>query len=387
MRTISRSFRVGLRRVSRRSLAAFAGSAVVIATASSSASAEELRVTSQAAAANAAWLAYAPPPAQGSLKLCLVDSGVTLNADLTAAVTMRTAVDGEGGDDVDPSQHGTKMAMIAGAARNGVGMIGAFPGIDIVSVRAGRAPAAGTRMSFSVPDYSRAIRRCQADPDIAAIELALGGSRAPTAEEIATFNDHVTKSHSRGASVIAAAGNDGGPVNLPGMLPGVFAVGASTPSGGLCDFSSRGAGLDLVAPGCELDTADAVSLERRVGAGGTSQASAFAAAIVVALRSYRRDLSWEQSEQLLQTTARDGVLDAAAAFRAAGLDAVVDAGVAATPKPPADPPREVPQQEAPAPLPPSVPAAAPERAVAPVGDALRPFARPRTRAATCRRGG
>lgn len=102
MRTISRSFRVGLRRVSRRSLAAFAGSAVVIATASSSASAEELRVTSQAAAANAAWLAYAPPPAQGSLKLCLVDSGVTLNADLTAAVTMRTAVDGEGGDDVDP---------------------------------------------------------------------------------------------------------------------------------------------------------------------------------------------------------------------------------------------------------------------------------------------
>ena len=61
----------------------------------------------------------------------------------------------------------------------------------------------------------------------------------------------------------------------------------------------------------------------------TSLASAYVAGVVTALRSYRPDLSVEQTESLIRATATPTpagpVLNAAAAFRAAGLGAIVDA--------------------------------------------------------------
>lgn len=297
------------------------------------AGAQELPVTVQARAANAAWLAYAPAPAAGARTLCLVDTGLTLNADVAGAVIGRTALDGGAPEDVDPRRHGTSMAMIAAAARDGAGMIGAWPAIRLRSVRAAEpAPDRGPAQ-FAFADYARAIRVCQSSPDVAAIVLALGGAEPASSSETDTFTDYVVQAHDWNINVVAAAGNDGAAVTTPASLPGVLAVGASDPVGALCSFSARGAGLDLLAPGCGLDTADPVTLARLVGAGGTSQASVFAAAALVALRSYRPDLSWQQAEELLRSSAPAGVLDVASAFRAAGLGAVVDAGTAAIPPP------------------------------------------------------
>jgi hypothetical protein len=66
---------------------------------------------------------------------------------------------------------------------------------------------------------------------------------------------------------------------------------------------------------------------------GTSQASAFAAAVLVALMSYDPNLTYTKAEQLLVSTATDGHLNAAAAFQADGLGAIVSAGNANIPKP------------------------------------------------------
>jgi hypothetical protein len=57
--------------------------------------------------------------------------------------------------------------------------------------------------------------------------------------------------------------------------------------------------------------------------------------VLVALRSYAPELTPAAAVQFLLSTTRNGHLDAAAAFRAAGLGAIVDAGTAAIPKPPA----------------------------------------------------
>ena len=59
-------------------------------------------VTAQAQQANAAFLAYAPPPAGGAGALCLVDTGVNANPDTTPGLVGRYAIDGGSGGDVDP---------------------------------------------------------------------------------------------------------------------------------------------------------------------------------------------------------------------------------------------------------------------------------------------
>ena len=148
---------------------------------------------------------------------------------------------------------------------------------------------------------------------------------------------------------MAAAGNDPGDLQLPANQPGVFAVGAGDPSGAVCDFSAT-TGLTFYAPGCIIDQITTTG-ETTCCGNGTSQASAFAAAVLVALRSYAPALTPDAAVQYLLSTTHNGHLDVAAAFRAAGLGAIVDAGTAAIPKPPAPPP--------PAVAPPPPPAAAP----------------------------
>ena len=137
-----------------------------------------------------------------------------------------------------------------------------------------------------------------------------------------------------GVLVVAAAGNEGGPVSAPASLPGVVGVAAGDQHGVLCEGSSRGVGVDVIGPGCDLDSVDPVTLSPEAGWWGTSQASAFTAAVLAALRSYKPALTWSQGEQLLTSTTHNGMLDVAAAFRAAGLGSVVDAGLKAMPKPP-----------------------------------------------------
>src|SRR3954454_9813928 len=100
------------------------------------ADAEYKTTTSQAVAAHAEWLPYAPPPPNGAAAVCLVDTGVDLNPDTSPTVIDRIALDGGGTSDLSPSKHGNQMAMVMGAPLNGWGMVGFWPGVRIVSVRA-----------------------------------------------------------------------------------------------------------------------------------------------------------------------------------------------------------------------------------------------------------
>lgn len=311
----------------------------------------EITSTSQAIAAHAQWLPYAPAPPTPAA-VCIVDSGVNLNTDTEPVVTRRLALDGGTPDDVDPDlHHGTLMAMVAAAAVNDTGMVGAAPQIRVVSVRSADPPQAGQATTSPFGAYRAGIAVCgkYATADgVRTVELALARGGAPTPAESAALADEVTLAHSRGLNVVAAAGNDGGSLSEPASTPGIVAVGAADRAGVFCSFSNRGGGLDVLAPGCDVDTVDPDSLEPSSGQ-GTSQASAFFAGVLTALRAYRPDLSWSDAEQLLIATAPNGVLDVEQAFRAAGLGDVVDAGIAATP------PLSPPPPEDPTAAPPSAP--------------------------------
>ncbi len=342
---------------------------VLLLTLSSAAAAASPPITRQAAAANAAFLAYAPPPAGGARALCLVDTGVDVTPDTAPGLVSATALDGGTGSDVDTLKHGTIDAAVAGGAGHGV--LGAWPQLRIVSLRATDNPDPGHLSTYQFEDYIFAIRECskpRADPQIAAIVIPLSSTIPPTPDQVDEFTAATDAANAKGIAILAAAGNEPGPVQLPGSQPGILPVGAvDTVSGERCSFSAS-TGLAFYAPGCTIDQVDAAG-EGRCCGNGTSQASAFAAGVLVALRSYAPTLTAAQATQLLVSTTHNGRLDAIAAFRAAGLGAIVDAGAAAVPRPSPTPPAAMPPSAA-------DPGAAPPAALA----------RPRLHRATWRRG-
>jgi hypothetical protein len=343
---------------------------LMLALTASVAGAASPAITRQATSANAVFLAYAPAPASAPKALCLVDSGVNATPDTTPGLVSATALDGGTGADVDPLWHGTIDAAIAGGAGHGV--LGAWPQLKIVSVRATDIPSPGQKPSFQFDDYVKAIKDCAekeiSGVQIAAIALPLSSVIPPTPDQSQEFAEAVTLAQGKGISILAAAGNEPGPAQLPGSQPGILAVGAGNRGTVSCSFSPT-TGLTFFAPGCGLDQIDTAGNAFCCG-NGTSQASAFAAGVLVALRSYDPALTAARAvELLLSTTRNNGHLDATAAFRAAGLGAVVDAGTAATPKPP------VPQP---------LPGVAPLPTTSPGG--ARRVPRPSVRLVTSRRG-
>ena len=147
-----------------------------------------LTQTAQAQQANATFLAYAPQPAGGAGALCLVDTGVNPNPDTTPGLIGSYAIDNGPSGDVSADGHGTTMAMIAGGA--GKGILGVWPALKIVSVRATNVPSVGQDPQFGFWDYSEGMASCLEAPSadqIKAVDLALASPIPPTPDQVQTF--------------------------------------------------------------------------------------------------------------------------------------------------------------------------------------------------------
>src|SRR3954466_12173850 len=152
----------------------FATCAALALTAAPQAAAEYKTTTSQALAAHAEWLPYAPPPPNGAAAVCLVDTGVDLNPDTASNVIARIALDGGDPSDLSDSKHGTQMAMVMGAPINDWGMVGFWPAVRIVSGRASQPGSA----SFSFLGYRNGLAKCletARDFGIEVVLMSLGG--------------------------------------------------------------------------------------------------------------------------------------------------------------------------------------------------------------------
>jgi hypothetical protein len=311
--------------------------------------------TVQQAAADALFLQYAPaPPLPGIV--CLVDSGVDPSPDTTPILAGSYALS-PGTNTADelaalnprlpgghPDGHGTYMAMLAAAPANGWGMVGLAP--TSVRVYNVKVLAAG-QTTFSFSEYPSAISRCQAlssSIPITVVNLSLGSGTQPTGGELETLESYVQAANAHGLSVVAATGNEGGPVQAPADLQGVLGVGASDASpatrGAICSFSDRGAGLALLAPGCASQTGpggagNGIEIAfsddgTPAWAEGTSEAAVLVSAAEASMRAYSPALGYSQAQGCITSTlANGGNLDVAAAFNACGLGAVVSAGMAA----------------------------------------------------------
>lgn len=306
--------------------------------------------TVQARAADATWLAYTPPPVAPGI-VCMVDSGVDPNPDTEAAVIGGQALAPETGTNDEiarlgprvqpgdhPDGHGTVMAMVMAAPRNGWGMVGLAPtSVRVYNMKA--VPRGAVTFPFAY--YAVGIEECRQLhgsrlSTLNVINLSLGGTSEPAGAELAVFQRYVASAHESGLVLVAAAGNAGGPILYPAADAGVLAVAAGDAAGSpgsLCSFASRGEGLGLVAPGCDsmtggLEVAFEDDGTPAVGS-GSSQASALVAATLASMRAYDPLLTWSQAEACVAGGARDGSLDVRGAFDACGLASIVSAGEAA----------------------------------------------------------
>jgi serine protease len=156
---------------------------------------------------------------------------------------------------IDSSWHGTRVAGIAAAiTNNGTGIAGVAPGALILPVRvigkcggyisdivAGMYWAAGLTYSPITGVATNTTSKAQI------LNLSLGASDSCTQTE----QDAVTAINQDGHLIVAASGNDGGPVGAPANCKGVLSVAGLRHVGtkvGYSNVSSTAAAISIGAP-------------------------------------------------------------------------------------------------------------------------------------------
>jgi len=295
--------------------------------------------TAQAIAMETEFLVDPAIPPAVPAAVCEIDSGIADDAvaELGAGQVTRYAMrEGDPVFDTHAERHGTWMARYMGAALDGAGMVGIWPGVQVVSVRA----LVGEGQEFPYTTYKGAIAAClrlrATGVPIVAISLSLGGSAAPSSADVAKLVNAIGDARDRDVVVFAAAGNEPGPVLSPARETGVIGVGAGNarvddahglgvgqPCAGTAGGPPySGAGRDLLAPGCFLDggTPDGAAW---AGA-GSSQATSMTAALYAAARAYAPAVPAADAERALlataQTPGQGGWVSGRRLFAALGID-------------------------------------------------------------------
>lgn len=157
---------------------------------------------------------------------------------------------------IDSTWHGTKVAGYIGAiANNGIGIAGAAPDAKIVPVRTiGKCTGytsdliAALYWAAGISDASLGTLPPATSANTAqVINLSLGNRQACSSAE-QTAIDAVL---ARGIVIVAAAGNDGGPVGAPANCKGVLSVAGLRHNGtkvGYSNVSSTDSAITIAAP-------------------------------------------------------------------------------------------------------------------------------------------
>jgi serine protease len=165
--------------------------------------------------------------------------------------------EGTGSDQpIDSTWHGTKVAgYIAAVTNNGIGIAGAAPDARIVPIRTiGKCTGytsdlvAALYWAAGISDASLGTLPPATSANTAhVINLSLGNRLACSSAEQTAIDAVIA----RGIVIVAAAGNDGGPVGAPANCKGVLSVAGLRHTGtkvGYSNVSSTAAAISIGAP-------------------------------------------------------------------------------------------------------------------------------------------
>jgi subtilisin family serine protease len=187
-------------------------------------------------------------------------------------------------DPTDAVGHGTHVAGIIGGTGRRMPR-GVVPRCRILPVRVlGALKQGDKRVGAGLVDNINVAIKWAVDQGARIINMSLGvkhtGGGLP-------HEDVVNYARRKGATIIAAAGNDGREeLYYPGALPYVIAVGAIDEDGGVAPYSTFGRQVSFVAPGTQIYSA---YLDNEYAySTGTSHATPFVSGAAALLASYAR---------------------------------------------------------------------------------------------------
>jgi subtilisin family serine protease len=229
-----------------------------------------------------------------------IDTGVNANLPELSGTVLPGKDFGRTGDgridrDANEFGHGTAMASIMVGRPGLLGITGLAPDAKLIPIA---LPLTGTTDAAPDDHLAEAIRWA-VDHGGKVISMSLGGARNPSTDKVpcpAAAQSAIYYALSRGAVVLAAAGNNGLSTNAveePGVCLGVVAVGAVDQDGAVTGFSSRHRYLTLGAPGVNIPSLGRIQGSAYAG-DGTSQATAIASAVVALVWSKYPRLTADQ---------------------------------------------------------------------------------------------
>lgn len=194
----------------------------------------------------------------------------------------------------DDNGHGTHVSGLAAAeTNNGVGMAGVSWGARVMAVKVLDSSGSGYTSDVAAGIIYAANNGARV------INLSLGGSQYSQ-----VMQDAVDYAYGEGALIVAAAGNEAGPVCYPAANDHVIAVAATGKYGERMSFSNTGPEVDIGAPGDYVLSAWPTGTLYRE-ARGTSMAAPHVSGAAALLWSWRPDWTNDQIASRLQSEADD----------------------------------------------------------------------------------
>jgi thermitase len=175
------------------------------------------------------------------VRVAVLDSGIANHPDLSGRVVLSQDFTGSPHGAVDQHGHGTHVAgTVAANANNGLGVVGVAWNASLLNAKVLADTGAG---SFST--VANGIVWA-ADNGAKVISMSLGANL----ECGGVLQDAVDYAWTRGAVIVAAAGNSGmSDAHTPANCRNVVPVGAVNPSDGRPSYSNYGPAVPIAAPG------------------------------------------------------------------------------------------------------------------------------------------
>ena len=183
------------------------------------------------------------PGTSAPVRVAVLDTGVrSTHPDFGGRVTRVSDFSSQSNTANDVNGHGTLVAgVIAATGNNGTGVAGVSWGAEIRSFKV----LGDDGMGFA-SDAAAGVRAA-ADDGARVINMSFTGDPSSTLQSAVVY------AQSKGALIVAAAGNNASTTpKFPAAYSGVMAVAATTPNDTLASFSNRGTWITLAAPGVDI---------------------------------------------------------------------------------------------------------------------------------------
>lgn len=226
-----------------------------------------------------------------NVKVAIIDSGIDLHDEIVVKKWVDFTEDEKGYKPIDNSGHGTTVAGIIGAQKNGIGIEGIASRAEIYSLK-----VLNQDNRADVGTIIKALEWC-IDNKIDVINMSFGLNNY---SEI--LENTIKRAANANIIMIAAAGNDGKTIQYPAKYSEVISVGSVDEQLQSSEFSYN-KGADVVAPGENTQTTGYLGSYCNVD--GTSIACAHVTGIVSLAKSANKNISLQGMKMLLDETSID----------------------------------------------------------------------------------